>query len=125
MLEIKFKENYKVGIEQLDREHEELFICLNKASMSSQNGDKAGTDALLDSFVKLAQAHFHNEEEYMKAIDHPNKELYIEEHFVCERQLIEQISLYHDTHNAPLLIYEIESLLLSTINFDKQILSLR
>ena len=124
MQKIEFKEKYKVGVELIDREHEELFVCLNKVSIACESGDKASLVALLDSFVDLAHVHFSHEEEYMKAIDHPNKGLYMEEHFICESQLIEQIGLFHDNQDASLLIYEIESLLLSTISFDRQILSL-
>ena len=56
-------ELYKVGIEQIDREHDELFVLSNSIHENIVKG--AGNDALMDdlkSFESLLAKHFETEE---------------------------------------------------------------
>lgn len=72
---ITFTDDCKIGIEQIDREHEHLFELLNRGTAlleDHQNGDNYDEIRdLLNELDEYAATHFEHEEAYMKEIRDP------------------------------------------------------
>lgn len=68
----EFTEDYLIGIDLIDREHEELFRIVGRANHLVKSYDTAvDYDALikiLDELKAYTEEHFHDEEEYMEWI---------------------------------------------------------
>lgn len=68
----EFTEEYLIGIELIDREHEELFRIVGKASQLIKSYDfSSGYDRIMDILNELKNytvEHFRDEEEYMESI---------------------------------------------------------
>lgn len=70
----EMKEEYKIGIKEIDEQHERLFQIAEKAYTLLTNGfivDKYdGIVEILDELTEYAKLHFTYEEEYMQEIGH-------------------------------------------------------
>lgn len=72
---------YKVGIEQIDREHDELFVLANSIHANIFKG--AGNDALMDdlkSFASTLTKHFETEETLFPQYAYPFMAKHAQEH---------------------------------------------
>ncbi|NLK74783.1 MAG: hemerythrin family protein [Clostridiales bacterium] len=90
----RFKDEFKTGIEGIDKEHQKLFEIANRAYetlMDDYIPDKY--DYILDILTELkdyAQTHFRHEEEYMESIKY--KRLFSQK--IAHQQFIEKIESY-------------------------------
>jgi len=90
-----FKEEYRTGIETIDKEHEKLFEIANRAydtMMDEFIPDKY--DYIVDILNELAEyatTHFQHEEEYMMSIRYKKLISQKAEH----QEFMEKISEYH------------------------------
>lgn len=68
----EFTEEYRIGVDLIDREHEELFRIVGKASQLVKScDDTSGYDQIMELLNKLKSytaEHFRDEEEYMESI---------------------------------------------------------
>lgn len=87
---LRFDASYQVGIEQVDREHRQLFEIavrmhagLGEGNVAAQASAQAAIAELLDH----VETHFASEEALMKAADYP----YLETHRALHRHLLLQV----------------------------------
>lgn len=70
----EMKENYYIGIESIDKEHEKLFAIAESAYQLLQNEfivDKFdGIHTIFEELKEYAKKHFTDEEEYMESINY-------------------------------------------------------
>ena len=80
----RFTQDCLIGVEEIDREHKELFRIVNDVEELLGNdykGDKYDDIVkLLRELQKYSEYHFQHEEEYMKKIGHPELELQKRQH---------------------------------------------
>ncbi len=91
----QFTEDCKIGIDQLDEEHRQLFQMINEATELAQGGADAATIAntLLRKLKDYADTHFAHEESYMKEIHDPELPRQQKEHAA----FAEKVAQYADT----------------------------
>lgn len=85
-----FTEDCKIGIEQIDKEHEYLFQLLNEAFDLLDNEfieDKySQIKELIERLSQYADTHFQHEEQYMEEIHDPELEMQKKQHLAfCEK----------------------------------------
>lgn len=90
----QFTEDCRIGVEQIDKEHEQLFEIIN-STMKLLEQDNAGRKEVINVFRKLndyAVIHFAHEEEYMMQINDPELEHQKKMHqeFVAKLKELEQ-----------------------------------
>jgi hemerythrin-like metal-binding protein len=83
-----WKENFNIGIAEIDRQHQMLlnFLneCIQKVSLADDNFD---FHALLGELQTYTDRHFKTEEELMQSVNYPEFDLHRKKH----RLLVEQI----------------------------------
>lgn len=88
-----FTEDCKIGIEQIDKEHERLFELINDAAELLENEfveDKySRIQGLLEELEEYADSHFAHEEAYMKRTKDPEYEMQKKQHMMFREKLIE------------------------------------
>ena len=71
MENIKWRDDYKIGVDFIDKEHKQVFSTINKLLTISESEDK--TEWACREGVKYLKnhtiQHFEHEEEYMRSID--------------------------------------------------------
>ncbi len=78
MERIVWSDDYKIGVDSIDKEHKLLFSTMDKLLKISENEDKSewackeGIKYLRNHTVE----HFEHEEEYMRSVDYPEYELH-------------------------------------------------
>lgn len=88
----KFTSDYKIGIPEIDKEHEYLFQLLNNAICSLDKEQAAiqnVTEDLLNNLKDYALNHFAHEEAYMKKINDPELPRQQREHSAFTRKMNE------------------------------------
>jgi len=81
MKKIIWKDEYSVGIEKIDRQHQHLFEIINK--IIDRSDSDAGTDIVSETIMEMvnyAREHFTDEESLMRQYDYPNLEAHKKEH---------------------------------------------
>ena len=92
-----FTDDCRIGVEQLDNEHEHLYDLLNEASVWLENEECEGSKCekireLLHKLEEYADLHFAHEEAYMQEINDPQLILQRTQHRIF-REHIEQFFL--------------------------------
>lgn len=79
-----FTDDCKIGIEEIDREHEHLFEILNQGVQLLQKeftrDMRSEIGGIIDSLKQYADVHFRHEEEYMLRIQDPEYEMQKAQH---------------------------------------------
>lgn len=78
---LEWKEEYSVGIEELDEQHKHMFGLINKlydAMRESRQG--AYLDELLKELADYGKLHTETEESYFTKYDYPHKDTHIQAH---------------------------------------------
>jgi hemerythrin len=72
MKKLEWKEEYSVGIEKIDRQHQHLFEITNKliAQAGSPEDSQLASETLTE-MVNYAREHFSTEEKLMREYDYP------------------------------------------------------
>ena len=87
---IEWKEDYLVGVQQIDLHHQYLFAMLNKTYDSFVNKDAAERlNSLFDELIDYATYHFSTEEDLMRKIRYPDLEKHKKEHDVFAGKVVE------------------------------------
>lgn len=75
MILLSWRDEYRVGVEQIDTEHRFLFALINEFHDSYQGGrSKRDLLQVLQRLVAYAEQHFQNEEALMAASEYPRLE---------------------------------------------------
>lgn len=79
---LQFTDDCRLGIPEIDREHEQIFALVNKgyALLSQEEDLRPAANNLLKKLKNYADTHFTHEEEYMKKIDDPELPSQRQEH---------------------------------------------
>lgn len=92
---MEWNERYALGIEEIDRQHRELFRAVNRVADIVAEGDLTRNQRIcMDALLYLKNytfTHFQTEEDYQRAIHYP--------HFDSHKQI-------HDEFRAAVLAYE-------------------
>ncbi|MFO8002299.1 MAG: bacteriohemerythrin [Marinilabilia sp.] len=102
---IKWTNDYKVNIPEIDKEHHSLFEMLNEFYKGIEDGSsKEKLADLIKGLLDYAKVHFSNEEDYMKSIGFPGLEKHREEH----QAFIRKASEFYDKFTSGKLILSLE-----------------
>jgi hemerythrin len=81
MEKFHWKEEYSVGIEKIDRQHQHLFELVNNLiDRSGSTDDVDLTSQMLTEMVNYAKEHFTDEENLMKEYGYPETESHTNQH---------------------------------------------
>ena len=87
---IEWKEDYLVGVQQIDLHHQYLFSMLNKTYDAFVNKDFTHSlNNLFDELIYYATYHFSTEEDLMQKIRYPYLEKHKKEHDVFSGKVVE------------------------------------
>ena len=87
---IEWKEDYLVGVQQIDLHHQHLFAMLNKTYDAFVDKDSAESlNSLFDELSDYATYHFSTEEELMQKVHFPGLEKQRKEHDVFSEKVVE------------------------------------
>ncbi len=85
-----FSDKHKIGIEELDREHEALFFSLKAVLLASlcrtQGSTHKNLEGQLNLLLKTVTNHFRNEEKIIEEMNLPDKEEHKKEHRRLEKE---------------------------------------
>jgi hemerythrin len=80
-MQVKWTEDFSVGVGEIDRQHKELFARINDLDSALRQGKaKEEVLRLIDFLDEYAVSHFAMEEGYMSAHDYPNYPQHKTEH---------------------------------------------
>lgn len=83
-----WKENFNIGVDEADFQHQTLLKCLNecieKAPLTDEDFDIHG---LLDELKTYMDTHFKFEEELMRSVNYPELELQRKQHRLLTAQV--------------------------------------
>lgn len=80
MKDLKWKDEYLVGIPAIDFQHRRIFDCIISIFGGPTDDDKLRAEAGIIKLLGLLQQHFALEESMMLALSYPELEEHIEEH---------------------------------------------
>jgi len=85
-----WKENFLVGVPELDQQHKALVQCITDIESSAASVD-SGTPLFLslEKFVSLLGTHFSSEERLMRTFKYPDVVAHTEEHHELLQDLME------------------------------------
>ena len=77
---LRYMPSFAVGIEEIDRDHQELIELSNKIADSIEAGDFPTCDQLFATFMAQCEAHFTREEVHLFASGYPEAAHHAEQH---------------------------------------------
>lgn len=78
---VAWAEEYRVNISEVDNQHMQLFVTLNKLfDVKGSNQERGTLKEVLSELVKYTETHIATEEQYMKAHDYPDLASHMKEH---------------------------------------------
>ena len=89
-------DDYNTGHPRIDREHRELFRCVNEFALS--HGAEEGAERVQQTLHYLhhyALTHFKWEEEHMEAVGYPDLEAHRREHRALLKDVREMLVSFH------------------------------
>jgi len=85
---LEWSDKYKVGIEEIDKQHQSLFDVTNQLIEARKKKlDRNTVERFLIALVDYAEYHFASEEQYFK--NHPNADIHRREHANFVHRIIE------------------------------------
>jgi len=88
MKRMPWKEQYSVGVKEIDRQHRGLLDIINQINDSFEKKDKwQSTSAIIDSLIHYAYNHFATEERYMIEAEYPELSRHIGLHLTFIRKV--------------------------------------
>lgn len=80
MQDLKWKNEYSIGISMVDFQHNRIFDCMISILGGPTNDDKLRAEAEIIKLLGLLQQHFALEESLMRSLCYPDLEKHVEEH---------------------------------------------
>jgi len=91
----RWREHYRIGDAELDREHEELAGMVNKLHDMLRSGkSRAAVGTALDTLIDAVKRHFRSEERLMKDYEYPK----LEGHTADHRSLGKKLDAFREQH---------------------------
>jgi hemerythrin len=87
MKDLEWKDEYLLGIPELDRQHKRIFDCFVIVADALGKHDRWLADSSIVQLVALLQTHCEVEESVMRILGYPELERHIEEHLQFHAQL--------------------------------------
>jgi hemerythrin len=86
----EWSNNYSVGINSIDAQHQNLFAMGRELHTAMSNGQgKASLAKILDRLVQYTNAHFAHEERLMRLADYPDLAAHVAEHGALTRKVLQ------------------------------------
>jgi hemerythrin len=83
-----WSDDYQVGIQRMDKQHDALFSTLNKLhDILMSHGDQSVIDKTLSHLIDQTRVHFQTEEAFMQEHNYPDYQDHKELHDVLLRQI--------------------------------------
>ncbi|BCS52704.1 bacteriohemerythrin [Geobacter sp. SVR] len=104
----KWKEEYSVHNDDLDRHHQYFIAILNGLYDNCFEAKLDDVDKKIDELLETVGFYFSAEEEYMRECGYPGVENHIQEHLVFNRKILELQQTFRDNHlelTKELIIY--------------------
>jgi len=113
-----WKDNYELGVPQIDAQHKELFRRVEAFLQVLRSGDSwdekvAKVNETLEFMKGYVVEHFHDEEEYQLSIDYPGYEAHKQIHIGMVDYVLEFSRQYEQSNNNELLIQQFGGKLLA------------
>jgi hemerythrin-like metal-binding protein len=102
---ITWKEEYNLGIEEIDAQHKKMFAIINDLFRAMKDSDEKTLKRVLGELVDYADYHFSTEEGYFEKLHYPEKESHIKTHQLYREKIMGFVLEYKD--GEKLLPYEI------------------
>lgn len=83
---LDWNDAYSIGHEEIDKEHEKLFILAKK--VTNCQDDKNEIMKAIKELIKYTKFHFAHEEKYMQSIDF----IFLEEHKILHKDMVKKIN---------------------------------
>jgi len=88
MKSMPWKEQYSVGVKEIDRQHRGLLDIINQVINSIEKKNKwQSTSAIIDSLINYAYNHFATEERYMIEAEYPELSWHVGLHLAFIRKV--------------------------------------
>jgi hemerythrin len=85
----KWKDSFKIGIEELDLQHRTFLEYLNECYTDSAAGNHTKVDsAMIAKLRQYATVHFRREEELLRFVNYPDMERQEKQHIYFEQQIL-------------------------------------
>ncbi len=108
MPEIQWGDQYRLGVPEMDAEHEKLInLASNLREAFYQDKGRETVGKILEDLLHLALAHFHNEERLMKAIEFPEYARHKKEHEVLAERVL-KLRYEHETDEGDICVEVLE-----------------
>jgi hemerythrin-like metal-binding protein len=79
-----WKDEYSVGNEEIDKQHQHILALVNALEIAGTSGEGAGTaDLVLSHLLRYLSQHFAAEEELLASTGYPGLETHQREHAEC------------------------------------------
>ncbi|MBL0710587.1 MAG: hemerythrin family protein [Colwellia sp.] len=93
---IKWKDEYSVGIAQIDQDHKKLIHLLNQFTVAYEHDmSEAFEKKALEELINYTVYHFEQEEKLMQENDYPD----FKNHKVKHQEMIEQVKKFTDLYD--------------------------
>lgn len=89
---IEWNDSFVLKIEEIDNQHKQLIVLINKFSRAVWDNDLHQISKLLNELRKYAFFHFSTEEEYMEKINFNEIDKHTEEHSIFIADLLKTIA---------------------------------
>jgi hemerythrin len=88
---IEWKDDYSVGVKELDEQHKKILQIVNRISelIESNNFEKSEVEKILQELSDYAEEHFTNEEIYFREFDYDKTASHLEAHNDYRKRLAE------------------------------------
>lgn len=85
---IAWTEDLRVGVQEIDNQHKELFVRIDKLIQAmSQGQGKYELNGVIDFLIKYINTHFRAEEKLMKSAGYPEISTHMAAHATYERSI--------------------------------------
>jgi hemerythrin len=113
-----WKDNYELGVPQIDAQHKELFGRVESFLQALRSGDcwdekVPKINETLEFMKKYVVEHFRDEEEYQKSIGYPGYEAHKQIHTGMVDYVLEFSKQYEQSNNSEQLVQQFGGRLLS------------
>lgn len=121
---IVWKDEYLVGVAEIDRQHQDFLKLINRLLILHNSGDAIAMEKrFLMEVQKYAQYHFASEENIMRVIQYPHIEKQEREHDILLEELTQRMADYMKVNQriGGIISYLVDWFITHTIQEDKQI----
>jgi hemerythrin len=102
---INWKEDYSVGVKQLDEQHQRLISLINKLFLlfNDKKFNQLDVEPIFRELIKYADEHFGTEEYYFHLYDYEKKDEHIALHNAYRQKVEDLKKSYEENNNAKTL----------------------